>query len=45
MASRSEEAKPVNVPLVIVVALLPVVAGLLWYANRRAGEPAPCRPP
>jgi hypothetical protein len=41
VASRSEEAKPVNVPLVIVVALLPVVAGLLWYANRRAGEPAP----
>jgi len=32
-------SKPVNVPLVIVIAFVPVLAGLIWYANRRAGEP------
>ena len=41
MANRRGEEKSVNVPLVIVLALLPVVAGVIWYANKRAGEPAP----
>ncbi len=41
MANRKGEEKSVNVPLVIVLALLPVVAGVIWYANKRAGEPAP----
>lgn len=41
MANRSGESKPVNVPLVIVIALLPIVVGLIWYANKRAGEPGP----
>ena len=27
--------------MVIVVAILPVVAGVIWYANKRAGEPSP----
>ena len=38
MANRKGEGKSVNVPLVIVLALLPVVAGVIWYANKRAGR-------
>ena len=39
MANSAREERPVNVPLVIVLVLLPVVAGLVWYANKRSGEP------
>jgi hypothetical protein len=41
VATKKGEEKSVNVPLVIVLALLPVVAGVIWYANKRASEPAP----
>jgi hypothetical protein len=41
VGSKKGESKPVNVPLVIVLAVLPIVAGLIWYANKRAGEPSP----
>jgi hypothetical protein len=41
VASKTVERKPVNVPLVIVLTILPVVAGLIWYANRRSGELPP----
>lgn len=41
MASRTRDSKPANVPLILVIAVLPLVAGLIWYANKRAGEPAP----
>lgn len=39
MASRTVESKPVNVPLLIVIGLLPVIVGLIWYANKKADEP------
>ena len=39
MASKTREGNGVNVPLVIVLALLPLVGGLIWYANKRAAEP------
>ena len=41
MANKGSESRPVSVPIVVVVALLPVLAGLIWYANKRAAEPAP----
>jgi hypothetical protein len=41
VAIRKRDEKSVNVPLLIVLALLPVVGGVIWYANKRAGEPAP----
>jgi hypothetical protein len=41
VVSKKGEKKSVNVPLVIVLALLPLVAGVIWYANKRASEPAP----
>lgn len=42
VANKSAE-RSVNVPLVIVIATLPLVAGLIWYANKRANDPAPAR--
>lgn len=41
MASKNREANGVNVPLVIVLALLPIAGGAIWYANKRAAQPAP----
>jgi hypothetical protein len=41
VANRSPEPRSVSVPIVVVVALLPVLGGLIWYANKRASEPAP----
>ena len=41
MASRSSEQRSVNLPLIIVAAMLPLVAGAIWYANKRAAEPPP----
>ena len=40
MANRPSQQKSVNVPLIIVVAVLPILAGLIWYANKRSGEPS-----
>jgi hypothetical protein len=40
VANRAAETKSVSVPLIVVVALLPVLVGLIWYANKRASEPA-----
>ncbi len=40
MASR-KAGKPLNLPLIIVVAALPLVAGVIWYASKRAGDAAP----
>jgi hypothetical protein len=41
VANKAANPRSVNVPLIIVVAMLPVLAGLIWYANKRASEPAP----
>ena len=41
MANKAAETRSVSVPVVIVVALLPILAGLIWYANKRGAEPAP----
>ena len=44
MVSRNPESKSVNVPLVIVLALIPLIAVGIWYANKRADEPPPALP-
>ena len=44
MVSKSGEGKGVNVPLVIVLALIPVLVAAIWYANKRAAEPPPPAP-
>jgi hypothetical protein len=41
VVSKAREENRINVPLVIVLALLPVVGGVIWYANKRAAEPPP----
>lgn len=41
MANKVSEPRSVSVPVVVVVALLPILAGLIWYANKRASEPVP----
>ena len=40
MANKAAESRSFNVPLIVVVALLPLLAGLIWYANKRGSEPA-----
>jgi hypothetical protein len=44
VASRNPQAKSVSVPLVIVLALIPVLGAAIWYANKRAAEPPPPPP-
>jgi hypothetical protein len=44
VVSRNPESKSVNVPLVIVLALIPLIAVGIWYANKRADEPPPPPP-
>ena len=39
MANKPKEGNGVNVPLVIVLALLPLGIGAIWYANKRGSEP------
>ena len=41
MANKKAQERSVNVPLLVVLALVPVIAGLIWYANKRGSEPAP----
>lgn len=40
-AGQAAEARPVSVPLILVVAILPLLAALIWYANKRGAEPPP----
>jgi hypothetical protein len=39
VASRTSEQRSLNVPLIIVVATLPLLGAAIWYANKRAAEP------
>lgn len=41
MVNKAAESRSVSVPVVIVVALLPLLGGLIWYANKKATEPGP----
>jgi hypothetical protein len=43
VANKASETRSVSVPVVVVVALLPLLAALIWYANKRASEPAPAQ--
>lgn len=40
MVSKRAEPRSANVPLILVIACLPLLAGVIWYANKRAAEPA-----
>lgn len=37
----SKASRQLNVPVIIVLAALPVIGGLIWYANQRANTPPP----
>jgi hypothetical protein len=41
VVNKTSDSRSVSLPVVIVVALLPVLGGLIWYASKRASEPAP----
>ena len=43
MVNKRPETRSISVPIVVVVALLPVLAALIWYANKRASEPTPAQ--